>query len=560
MTSGRIVRRLRQWLRSKSLRHKLGIITFLAVTCAALAASAALLVFRIFEQRADHAAETLALTQVVAENAIGPVSFQDTTSAVAVLATLRAKPAIRGAVIDLPMQKDFATYGEPPPAADRTKHEGRTATYDGWWLHTSAVIGTESSHLGTVHLVSDLRPMLWADMRASLVALGLALGLALVLSLFVLSRLRGIILNPVENLHAVTRRVTENADFSQRAEVISGDEMGELTLAFNRMLDRLQATEGVLRSANTKLTGEIDERKRLEAKLLETSRQAGMAEVATAVLHNVGNVLNSVNVSANLIVEQVRKSKITSLAKAVQMLREHEHDVGNFLTHDPKGKQIPPFLVAISEQLTREQGTLGKEVQGLQTNIEHIKQIVATQQNYAKVSGVHENLSINELVEDALRMSSGSLSRHQVETVRDFAPVPQVLADRHKVLQILVNLISNAKQAMESRLDGRCLTLRIGLGAQERVRVEVIDNGIGIPAENLTRIFNHGFTTKKSGHGFGLHSCANTAKELGGSLAVRSEGIGHGATFLLELPTVAKSSRKTTPPFIMAGANLSRAA
>ncbi len=560
MTSGRIVRRLRQWLRSKSLRHKLGIITFLAVTCAALAASAALLVFRIFEQRADHAAETLALTQVVAENAIGPVSFQDPTSAVAVLATLRAKPAIRGAVIDLPMQKDFATYGEPPPAADRTKHEGRTATYDGWWLHTSAVIGTESSHLGTVHLVSDLRPMLWADMRASLVALGLALGLALVLSLFVLSRLRGIILNPVENLHAVTRRVTENADFSQRAEVISGDEMGELTLAFNRMLDRLQAKEGELRSANTKLTGEIDERKRLEAKLLETSRQAGMAEVATAVLHNVGNVLNSVNVSANLIVEQVRKSKITSLAKAVQMLREHEHDVGNFLTHDPKGKQIPPFLVAISEQLTREQGTLGKEVQGLQTNIEHIKQIVATQQNYAKVSGVHENLSINELVEDALRMSSGSLSRHQVETVRDFAPVPQVLADRHKVLQILVNLISNAKQAMESRLDGRCLTLRIGLGAQERVRVEVIDNGIGIPAENLTRIFNHGFTTKKSGHGFGLHSCANTAKELGGSLAVRSEGIGHGATFLLELPTVAKSSRKTTPPFIMAGANLSRAA
>ncbi len=559
MISGRI-RRLRQWLRGKSLRQKLGIITFLAVTCAALAASAALLVFRIFEQRADHAAETLALTQVVAENAIGPVSFQDPTSAVAVLTTLRAKPAIRGAVIDLPTRKGFATYGEPPPETDRTMHDGPTATYDGWWLHTSAVIGTESSRLGTMHLVSDLRPMLWGAMQASLVALGLALALALLLGLFVLCRLGGIILNPVKNLHTVTRRVTENADFSQRAEVISGDEVGELTIAFNRMLDRLQAKESELRSANTKLTGEIDERKRLEAKLLETSRQAGMAEVATAVLHNVGNVLNSVNISANLIVEQVRKSKTTSLAKAVQMLREHEHDVGDFLTHDPKGKQIPPFLVAVSEQLAREQDTLGKEVQGLQTNIEHIKQIVAMQQDYAKVSGIHENLSINELVEDALSMSSGSLSRHQVETVRDFAPVPQVLADRHKVLQILVNLISNAKQAMESLLDGRCLTLRIGLGTPQSVRVEVIDNGIGIPPENFTRIFNHGFTTKKTGHGFGLHSCANAAKELGGSLAVRSEGIGHGATFLLELPIAGKASRKTMPPIIATRAPLGCAA
>ena len=177
MSSGRIGRRLRQWLGGKSVRHKLGIITILAVTCAALAASAALLVFRIFEQRADHAAETLALTQIVAENAIGSVSFQDKASAEAVLATLRAKPSIQGAVIDIPSRQNFATYGEPPPSAER-RGEGRTAAYDGWWLHTAAVIGDESSHLGTVHLFSDLRPMLWEAMRASLIALALALDLA----------------------------------------------------------------------------------------------------------------------------------------------------------------------------------------------------------------------------------------------------------------------------------------------------------------------------------------------------------------------------------------------
>jgi signal transduction histidine kinase len=545
MISGRIGRRLRQWLGAKSLRHKLGVITILAVTCAALAASAALLAFRIFEQRSDHAADTLALNQVVAENAIGAVSFQDATSAESLLATLRAKPSIRGAVIDTPTKRNFATYGSAPPPQDRLT-DGRTAAFDGWLLHTSAVIGTPQSSLGTVHLVSDLRPMLRDAMVASLVALGLALTLALLLSLFVLARLRGVILNPVENLHAVTRRVTENADFSERADVISSDEVGELTLAFNRMLDRLQAKESDLRAANTELTGEIEERKRLETKLVEASRYAGMAEIATGVLHNVGNVLNSVNVSAILIVEQVRASKTTSLAKAVQLMVKHQANLGDFLTHDASGKQLPRFIEAVSEQLTREQIVLTREAQDLQSNVEHIKQIVAMQQNYAKVSGAVESLPLPELIEDAMRMSAGALARHRVDVVREFAETPLVLVDRHKVLQILVNLISNAKQALDSRLDDRRLLLRVAPRGTNRVVVEVSDNGIGISPENLTRIFNHGFTTKKTGHGFGLHSCANAAKELGGSLSVRSAGPDTGATFTLCLPVAFDKAITTT--------------
>ena len=283
---------------------------------------------------------------------------------------------------------------------------------------------------------------------------------------------------------------------------------------------------------------------RLHAELVTASRQAGMAEVATGVLHNVGNVLNSVNVSATLVVEQLRRSKTASLEKVMELVGEHQADVGAFLTRDPQGRQLPAFLIKLSKHLAQERTALVQEMEGLTKNIEHIKRIVAMQQAYAKVSGAQEHLPPHEVVEDALRMSSTALVRHQIEVVREFEPVPLVLVDRHKVLQILVNLVGNAKQALDARPEGRRLTLRIARGNGDRVRVEVTDNGTGIPKENLTRIFQHGFTTKKTGHGFGLHSGANAAKEMGGSLTASSEGTGHGATFVLELPVAGAPSAR----------------
>jgi C4-dicarboxylate-specific signal transduction histidine kinase len=158
------------------------------------------------------------------------------------------------------------------------------------------------------------------------------------------------------------------------------------------------------------------------------------------------------------------------------------------------------------------------------------------QQSYAKSSGVLESLQVAELVDDALRMNAGAMTRHNVKVVRDFADQPPILTEKHKVLQILVNLIRNAKYACDdSGKDDKLIRLRVRNG-DGRIKISVIDNGIGIPAENLTRIFNHGFTTRKEGHGFGLHSGAIAAKELGGTLAAFSAGIGHGATFTLELP------------------------
>lgn len=270
--------------------------------------------------------------------------------------------------------------------------------------------------------------------------------------------------------------------------------------------------------------------------LLETSRQAGMAEVATGVLHNVGNVLNSVNVSATCIADGVRKSKSANLAKVVALLRAHEMDLGPFLTNDEKGRQIPGYLAQLADHLAGEQAAAQKELAELQKHIDHIKDIVTMQQNFAKVSGVKESLPVSELVEDALRLNAASLAHHGVQVIRDFSAAPVISVEKHKALQILVNLVRNAKQACdEANRDVKQMTLRI-LNGDDRVRISITDNGVGIPSENLTRIFNHGFTTKKEGHGFGLHNAANAATEMGGTLSVYSDGPGAGATFTLELP------------------------
>jgi len=288
---------------------------------------------------------------------------------------------------------------------------------------------------------------------------------------------------------------------------------------------------------------DISERKHAEEQLaqanrqlLETSRQAGMAEVATSVLHNVGNVLNSVNVSSTLITEKVQNSKLTNLSRAVALIEEHHEDLGNFFTSDPKGRQLPGYLSRLAANLLAEHKQIVEEAGQLVKNILHIRDIVAVQQNYASIGGVTEKIELRELIEDAVRINVAALDRHRVRLEREYAELPVLVVDKHKVLQILVNLIRNAKYACDDsgRVDKRIILSAVQ--KNQRVQISVIDNGIGIAAENLERIFCHGFTTRKEGHGFGLHSGALAAREMGGSLTVSSEGLGRGATFTLEIP------------------------
>ncbi len=280
-------------------------------------------------------------------------------------------------------------------------------------------------------------------------------------------------------------------------------------------------------------------------RLVDASRLAGMAEVASDVLHNVGNVLNSVGVSCNVITQKLQNYDFSNLAKIPQLLQTQKGRLDEFLTNDPQGRHVPEYLTALAQTLEDQRNAMLAEINQLSKHADHITQIIATQQNYAKVIGVEEMVDVAHLVDDALHINAAALDRHAVHVHREIETAPPILIDKHKVLQILVNLIRNAKYALDdSHRTDKVMTVRTRRNGDDHVEIEVSDNGVGIAPENLTRIFGHGFTTRRNGHGFGLHSGALTARSLGGALTVRSDGIGHGATFTLLLPL--KPSHKGT--------------
>jgi signal transduction histidine kinase len=273
--------------------------------------------------------------------------------------------------------------------------------------------------------------------------------------------------------------------------------------------------------------------------LVDVSRQAGMAEIATGVLHNVGNTLNSVNVSTTLVIDQLRQSRLPGLAKVSSLLKERTAELGTFLTQDPQGKLLPAYITALSEKLHQEHATLLEEMHSLSASVDHIKSVISMQQKHARVAGAVEEVYLPQLIDEALRLHSVSFERLGIRIERDYSGAVPVLTDRHRLLQILVNLLSNARDALISS-ESPDKNLVIGIrSAPEggRLRLQVTDNGIGIAPEHARRMFTQGFTTKKEGHGFGLHISALAATEMGGSLTCSSPGKGQGATFTLELPT-----------------------
>lgn len=535
--------------RNLSLRRKQSLIIMLTSSLALLLACAAFVVFDVLMFRRELVESVSSLAEVVGNNTTAALDFNDPATAAQTLAALRGEPDIDSAHIHTPDGQTFATYvregAQPPPEIPHSleaRHEF-TAKH----LHLFRPVMQGDEQVGTIELVANLSELPERLWRYAGLA-GLVLAVSLLAAFGLSSRLQKLISDPVLHLAQVARSVALEKNYSLRATRQSSDELGQLVDGFNEMLGQIQQRDAALQAARADLEKRVEERTRelehIHKQLVDASRRGGMAEIATNVLHNVGNVLNSVNVATGLIVESVKKSKVPRLARVVALLREHAPDLGEFITNDAKGKQVPTYLAQLSEQLLADQAAMVGELDSLRRNVEHIKEIVAMQQSYATFGGVKEMINVVDLVEDSLRMNEGALSRHRVEIVREFESVPPLNVEKHKILQILVNLLRNAKHACQDS-DGadKRLTVRVANGAG-RIKISVIDNGVGIPLENLTRIFNHGFTTRKDGHGFGLHSGALTAKEMGGSLTVHSDGSGQGATFTLELPLEQDSSPK----------------
>ena len=275
-----------------------------------------------------------------------------------------------------------------------------------------------------------------------------------------------------------------------------------------------------------------------------------MAEVAIAMLHNVGNVLNSVNVSATLLGNRLRNSRITHLRDSVKMMHEQKASLADYLANDPKGRLLPGYFVSATDHLAQEHSEMVNETSTLIRHIGHMREIVATQQNYARVGMVTETVLAQDLVEDGVQMTAALYAEDRVEVVRELGRTPALCVDRHKVLQILVNLLRNSKSAMDQQRPAQQrVVIKVGMAGETHVKFAICDNGIGISLENQRKLFNHGFTTKKDGHGFGLHSAANAAKEMGGRITAFSAGHGSGAAFTLELPIARDALNGNTTLF-----------
>ncbi len=345
----------------------------------------------------------------------------------------------------------------------------------------------------------------------------LSAGLLMFLVLFTV--LQRIVISPLGRLtdHAV--RIGQSEDTRAHIDLADGrkDEIGILAREFEGMLQKLA---------------------RSRAAVVETARRSGMSEIANGILHNVGNVLNSVNVSAGVVAERVRSSGTPKLARLASLVQEHQDDLGDFITRDPRGRHIGPYLGELSSLMCFEHAQMLNEVDALGKGLDHIRELVASHQAYAGRSGLREEVDLKSELESALRITEqAGFEGQSLEVEWHLADGATLRLDRHRLLEVLVNLVKNAREAMADHSAPRKLRFASRCDeAGQRLVLELSDSGPGIEVQNLTKVFQHGFTTKPGGHGFGLHSSANAARELGGSLTVRSPGELGGATFVVELP------------------------
>jgi len=546
-----------------SINTKLSLLVTVAAGVAMLSACGSFAVNDYRMMRNSKVRQLEALAKVLGSNSTAALTYDDPATAAELLASLDEQPTVYLAYFHDRFGEVFAVYetdDNPHAVPPVPGPDGHRFTEHGDLEVTHSIVqdgekkGTLSLHAST----ADLQQQLAGYVKIVVVVMVVSLAGAVLLS----RRMQRAISLPILRLGKTAQRISAEGDYSIRVKKEADDELGALYDEFNRMLARIERSEAELQKArddlelrvqhrtsqlsevNLDLSREVVERKRTEKeleeaheRLVDVARQAGMAEIATGVIHNVGNVLNSINVSATLLADRLRNSRLSDLQRAVEMIDARRGELGRFFTEDEKGKLLPDFLGMLAEHLNEERVAVVEELQALAKNIDHVKTIVSMQQSYAGVAGLVEDVSLEELVEDALQLNQSSFEKHGIEVLLHCTGLPDARLEKQKLLQVLVNLIANARDALiESPGSRRQLAIRVGRGEENRLRIEIADNGVGIPREDLTRIFSHGFTTKQHGHGFGLHSAANAVKEMGGHLAVVSDGPACCATFSVELP------------------------
>ncbi|CAM2068038.1 Response regulator [Sulfidibacter corallicola] len=296
------------------------------------------------------------------------------------------------------------------------------------------------------------------------------------------------------------------------------------------LLARLKVSVEVIHDLERRIAAQNRAMDRQQERLAkEHARATNQAQVATAVLHNIANVLNSVSVSCSVVHRRIHDSKVKQMLLAHGLIEDHLDNLDNYLTRDEKGKLLPEYLIALGKRIESEQITIAHELKDLGAKIQLMKQAIESQQHYAKGNEIHEPVSPDAVLEEALLVQSNLIETHQIQIQSDLNAPNQLALPKAKLVHVFINLIKNGIEAMRAA-ETRVLSLE-SREAQGAISVHISDTGIGIEPEHRKKLFTHGFTTKKDGHGFGLAYCAKAIEEMGGTLEVHSEGSGKGTRF-----------------------------
>ena len=546
-----------------TIQRKLTLVMLATCAVALICAIGALVLFDSINERQQILDRLNAQAEFIAENSTPALAFNQHDTAFDLLESLQSDPLVSVACIFNNQTNLIAHHVavDLPPDYTLPNTLGGDKYHDWSSVQIVKPIVLGEEELGYVYLLGDfnsLKRRLINIIGIGVLVLLFAFGVAILIS----SYLQRFISLPIIELTSIANEVVKKRDYSLRASKRSNDEVGRLMEIFNEMLATIQSRETALQSAqseleirvkertkrlsrtNEVLQNEIAKRKQarsevvqLNSKLIESTRRAGMAEVASSVLHNVGNVLNSVNVSAGMIRNRIEESEIGTFENIVQLINQNRESLATFVANDPRGKKLPDYLYAFAEHLKNEESIICKEVENLIKNVDHIKEVIGTQQRHTVGIGITERHRIDDMVDEVVTLYTESLRQAGIMMIAEYEDSPEIITDKHKVIQILGNLILNGRDALvASEQASKQIHIKTRVTAEQRIAIQVFDNGLGINKNDLKWIFTHGFTTKKEGHGLGLHSCAIAAQELNGSLRVLSEGFNKGATFVLELP------------------------
>ena len=283
-----------------------------------------------------------------------------------------------------------------------------------------------------------------------------------------------------------------------------------------------------------KLENINQELKTAQQELVDKAHKAGMADIATGTLHNIGNVLNSINTSIYVMRDIVYDSPFKDFERANHILKNNMENLEKFFINDPRGPKLLQLYLKLEKPFHELQNQISEHLDRLVDRIVLANEIIIAQQNYAGARPILEELDITNVIEDALKLQLTMLQKYKIKIITNFNPLPKIVVQRTKLLHILVNLFNNAKDAMKETPEAeRSLMLTLD-GNENNTYLRITDTGHGIPPELIRSIFAQGVTTKPEGHGFGLHSCANYMTEMGGKIWAESPGVGNGATFILQ--------------------------